>query len=326
MKCNKRNLLIFIAILIISVSCVIHEMYAFDKVPGQFKEFGDASGEDYYGRHRDPVYINLEGGINTIVVIGTAEGLYPDYVDGKIMYKRGSGTYVQAGSAFHIGNGYFVTAAHVVEPMIVQIQISKNVYYVVSIDKVLNRQITLGNSLLGNVPAWIEWIDSTQDLAIIRVDLRWGPLFDMEYRPAYTKLFIPIGFGGIVVDELGKDTTVAVIVRSRKNPEEGDFSWTWNYEVRYGRIISGTPILPACVPPEILSWFQPGDVTTDLLLYPGDSGSPVFAFKDGKPIIVGVARATVHSVCFSEDGEPTLHTYSYFSRIDAITIKSREIK
>jgi hypothetical protein len=45
-------------------------------------------------------------------------------------------------------------------------------------------------------------------------------------------------------------------------------------------------------------------------IYPGDSGSPIFAFNKGVPIIVGVA----HGVSWNELG----NCYYYASRIDSV--------
>jgi S1-C subfamily serine protease len=48
--------------------------------------------------------------------------------------------------------------------------------------------------------------------------------------------------------------------------------------------------------------------TTDLAVQPGDSGSPVLALREGKPVLVGVVSSTMY---------PTA-TFTYVSRIDPL--------
>jgi hypothetical protein len=48
--------------------------------------------------------------------------------------------------------------------------------------------------------------------------------------------------------------------------------------------------------------------TADLAVHPGDSGSPVFALKAGKPVLIGLVSATMY---------PTA-TFTYVARIDPL--------
>ena len=48
--------------------------------------------------------------------------------------------------------------------------------------------------------------------------------------------------------------------------------------------------------------------TTELAVSPGDSGSPVLALREGKPVLVGVVSSTMY---------PTA-TFTYVSRIDPL--------
>lgn len=48
--------------------------------------------------------------------------------------------------------------------------------------------------------------------------------------------------------------------------------------------------------------------TTDLVVQPGDSGSPVLALRGGKPVLVGLVAATMY---------PTA-TFTYVARIDPL--------
>jgi S1-C subfamily serine protease len=49
-------------------------------------------------------------------------------------------------------------------------------------------------------------------------------------------------------------------------------------------------------------------VTTDLMVQPGDSGSPVLALRAGKPVLIGLVSSTMY---------PTA-TFTYVSRIDPL--------
>ena len=282
--------------------------FAFDRHPSNFKEFGDVLGEDYYGRHRDKVYIDVSTSITKVTCLGTAEGFIPDWNKNNLRFIKATGVFGQEGSGWYMGNGYWVTNAHVVNPGSIRIQASKSLTFITSPIRILTKLITIGqNTGLGSVSAEVVYCDEEQDLALLKVVGNWLAFEDLGYRPAFTS----DAWG----DMLFPGMPVAVIVAIRQDPGIGNTDKTPWFEVRYGRIIAAKPICPGELHNDLLPWFQLGDVTTDLMIYPGDSGSPVFGFINGKPVFIGAARA----VAGYQDWETGItYYYSYFARIDSL--------
>ena len=75
--------------------------------------------------------------------------------------------------------------------------------------------------------------------------------------------------------------------------------------VRDGRVVAPYAVSET---PRDIAGLPPDPVTISTLLFPGDSGSPVLAFLEGRPWLVGIATATRYPV------EPL----SYISRIDPL--------
>ena len=287
--------------------------FPYDTQPGNFKEFGGTNGEDYYSRHRNPSWVDVSTSITKVTCLGTAEGFIPSWdKEGNYIPKRASGVFGQEGSGFYVGNGYWVTNFHVINPDQVLIQEGKGFSYIVHPIKITSRLITIGqNSNIGSVPAELIWCDQEQDLALLRVIGNWEASVDPGYRPGWTR------YEGY--DILYPGMSVACIVAMRD--DDGDKVWT--FEVRYGQIVAGKPVLPGQLPEDILPWFNMNDVTMTTMIYPGDSGSPVFAFIDGKPVIIGVARALAG---YYDWQTGIIYYYSYFTRIDRVLLFTLEVK
>ena len=105
----------------------------------------------------------------------------------------------------------------------------------------------------------------------------------------------------------GDSVAVLVAVRDEEGRKE------WYFEVRYGTVVNPHPYLPGTIPNYLLAWFQLGDVSSNLEIFPGDSGSPVFAFINGTPVIIGVARAALEYI---DPWTGEFYYMSYFTRID----------
>jgi hypothetical protein len=289
---NIKKILTAIALIVLMAVPV----GAFDAERGALKEFFQKGPDDY---------VNLECSIFDITVIGTAEGFYPmwDNHANTVISKRAVGVFGQQGSGMYIGKGYVATAAHVITPESVKIQLSENVFYVVPVAKVLNVTIFLGNGGLGNAVAEVVFIDIEHDIALLKVIGTWPALKDLGYRPSYT-------WRSDTGDLIHNGDAVAVIVQIRDAAGEK----TGQYEVRYGKVLAPKPIPPPGMPNDVLPWFNPLDVTMDTVIYPGDSGSPVFAWVGGQPVLIGIARAAA----FIQDESGNVVMYSYFSRIDPL--------
>jgi hypothetical protein len=260
--------------------------FPYDKEPGNFKEF-------------DEEYVDLSTTIVDVVTAGHGTGIIQDE-QGEWVERRGSFELRAVG--FVMGRNFVVTAAHVITPKRVLIQTGKWNYWETSIINILSRTISIGDHTGGSVPAYVYYEDQQNDLAILR--FHQAPCFTpLDYLIEWTQTFFFTPIGWIQYDSLEEGDAVAVIVRQRD--EMGELgSW---FEVRYGTVIS-TGV--AGIPTEYLPYFVPGDFTTDIVLYPGDSGSPMFAFDGGEPIIVGIGRAA------TQVDDDTV--YSYATRTDSL--------
>lgn len=297
----KRLFAIMIAIMFFATPVI-----AFDQSPGTFPEF-----KNWVKGSTDVTPVLSDGWVE-ITTIGHAEGLYvsedsfrpPDF---RLKLKRGIGLFATGGSGYHLGNGWIVTNAHVVHPHQVAIQINSAFTYITNIDRIVSINYMIGSSIFGSMKGTLFWIDEERDLALLYVDPITAPMLkDYGYRTTWTVTMYQ--------DKIEKDDAVAIIARVRD--KSGDK--LWHYEVRYGKVIANKPVLPPGISNDFLPWFNLNDITLDLPLYPGDSGSPIFAFDNGRPVIIGLGRATA--------GVYGSKTYSYMTRIDPIHIKSFESK
>lgn len=260
-------------------------VWAYDKVPQKFGEFNQE-------------YTDLSTTHPEILVIGNGIGIYFDTATSKWVTAMGTFGMGGSGTVFKVGNTYYIlTAAHVVNPDTVTIQETTYSSITCKCIKVTDIIIHVGPGI-GAVSASVHWIDIEHDLAILKLNGTWPAAFSTRYELKPTENL----YGG---DLLQKGDSVAVIVQIR---DESGNKTPW-YEVRYGKVIDIRPVVPE-YNEGILPWFNMWDVTTDVKIYPGDSGSAVFAFKNGEPIIIGVARAAY----LDQYGE----YMAYFSRTDLI--------
>jgi S1-C subfamily serine protease len=252
--------------------------------------------------------------------VGKGLGMYPEAsrnpetgtftIIPRYMY----GEFGQMGTGWVIQNGNFIiTAAHVVTPTAVMMKISENEEYVGPLVYATEVNFYVGKynddkAKRKLVKAKVFYINQETDVAILVVDGQLPNfLSSMHIELRATTQVVYTMFGAYYDDEMDYGNQVAVIVRQRD--ETGGMKDT--YEVRVGRIISGAVALPDTVTKDAIAWFTMNDVTMDVPVIPGDSGSAVIGWVDGVPYIIGVARAAC------TNGETT---YSYFSRIDVIKI------
>ena len=287
-------------VIVLIMLFVVPSVWSFDTLPGKFDREFPPTIE----------YVDLSTSIMDVYTIGTGEGSYPDL--SSKTYIKGVGTFGLGGTGFYIGDGYVVTAAHVVLPQEIEIQVGKNFFWVVPINREINKIILVGGSsfLDGNAPAEIIYINEEYDLALLKIIGNW---------PAGEKTGYPLAWTlGNAMMPLMPGDAIATVVKKRDDKGNKE----WSYEVRYGKIIATTPILPPGMDPVVLAWFNLNDITIELPIFPGDSGSPLFAFQDGKPVIIGIIRAMAVSVEYTTcpDGyvHATYHIYGYATRIDLI--------
>jgi len=294
----KKIIALFIFLIVIFTS--FGYGWSFDKKHGTI-ELGDDPGFTYV----------------KIITVGVATGLVsipsknmPGSENNKWREKKGS--FLMEGMGCVINDRYVITAAHVVHPVVVSLTESPWNLYKMRPVNVISRLIfitsmsDLGNGLRkGAASAIIHHLDINNDIAIL--ELNAGHIFrPVEYDLSHTKH----DNSGILFDRIGTGDAVAMVIRSR----DKNGKWEWGFEIRYGYVVSN---MVDGVSKEEMPWFNLNDFTMDLLLKKGDSGSAVFAFKDGNPIIIGVARATNKKVdMLSKDR--IKEVLSYATRVDFV--------
>lgn len=216
----------------------------------------------------DPV-IGYDGHFTYVMVktIGTAMGMY--YDGGK--WSARETPYGLMGSGFVATEGFIFTAAHVIVPEEVGTQSGKSSVHITKPLKVLTRTIFIYDYKDTPLIAKLHYIDRNLDIAILKYNPT-GILKPANYDLEYAQ------------DMVKKDDVVFSWLHKRDDGE-----MTYELELKYGIILANGPTTPKM--DSGLAWFNLYDITFHMNIQPGDSGSPLFAFRDGKPIFIGIIRA-----------------------------------
>jgi hypothetical protein len=289
----RRLGVIFIALLLCFSIGV--QVSAFDKKPGKIPEF-------------EKEYVDLSTSVVSILIYGTGIGLVNTWDDKnqKAEVRELIGTFKQSGHGFVVSGGYIVTVAHVVSPERVLIRIGKSDTQVTKLIQVKSITILATTSgFEGGVPCEIYYVDILNDLAILKPNVANTVLTNFNYDMEYTV----IDSGAGQVDQIQANDIV--VVPSRGRDEKGNpGSW---YKLKRGMVVDPKPRVPGFpseYEKETLLYLRKFDFTTTLPLESGDSGCPILAFKNGKPVIIGIARAKVTIL--------DKQSYGYGVRIDIV--------
>lgn len=253
---------IALAFLLILPSTVL----PFDKTPSPLKEFENVE------------YPDLCESVVHVFTHGVGLGFWFDISSGLI--RTSVGTYAMAGKGTILkskrtGRIMILTAAHVVSPKRVKMTIDKISTSDGPINSIITRTILIGTELGRGGPANILFIDEEADLALLEFSYTPEYVKPLEYKTSFT------------TDKLNKGDAIGIIVHKRDEVLETE----WWFEFRIGKVLATTPIRPNGLPDYVLAWFSLSDFTIDAPVYPGDSGSPVIAWENGTPYIIGIARA-----------------------------------
>jgi len=276
--------------------------WSFDKKHGSI-ELGDEPGFTYV----------------KVITVGVATGLVSTPSKNILgsqnkKWREKKGSFLMEGMGCVINDKYVITAAHVVHPILVSLAGSPWNFYKMRPVNVISRSIfitsmpDLSNGLKkGAASAIIHHLDINNDIAIL--ELNAGHIFKpVKYDLSHTKY----DDRGILFDMIGAGDAVTMVIRSK----DKNGGWKWGFETRCGYVVSN---MVDGVSKEEMPWFNMNDFTMDLLLKKGDSGSAIFAFKDGNPIIIGVARATNKKVDMLSKSH-TKEVLSYATRIDFVKV------
>jgi len=207
-----------------------------------------------------------------VKAFGTALGYVPQDLSGETTTRVREVPWVQSGSGTIISPGYMMTAAHVVIPSSVTVPVSSCEYYSGPVFKVLSTTVLISDFGTGPIVGWIHYVDRDRDIAIIR----YIPMG--IYKPTMP---VPIETDGQRLEE--GDILCAVV---HKRGDQGEM--TGRLKVIWGKVRDIGVDTPLASTQPYLSG---SDFTMDMVIIPGDSGSAVYAFRDGQPVLIGVARA-----------------------------------
>jgi len=202
-----------------------------------------------------------------VKVIGTATGMY--YNDG---WKTRETTYSQQGSGFVVKEGFIMTAAHVIIPDMVHTQIGTSSVQATKPLNILTRIILIYDYKDTPLIAKLHYIDQELDIAILK------------YNP--TGILKPANYEIHYAQEMLKQGDV-VFSYLHKRDEDGNA--TSDLEIVYGTVLSNLPTTPKMG--SDVAFLSPYDITLQMEIQGGDSGSPLFALDDGVPIYIGILRA-----------------------------------
>ena len=205
-----------------------------------------------------------------IETTGIAQGVYPHEGTWRLREIE----YAMRGSGFVLPGGFIITAAHVIVPEEVATPCSRYGVYVTKPFKVLTTTIKIFDYKDEPLIAWAFHIDIEFDTAVLRYDTT-GDLLEP----------IPVELMTFAKDMLEEGDIIATVVHVR-DPDENELESS--VQILYGKVIKNGVRTGQ---EEGIPWFNTQDITMDLPIMPGDSGSPLFVFMHGKPYLIGVVRA-----------------------------------
>lgn len=219
---------------------------------------------------------------NTFVLVdalGTAYGWVPRSSTGNYYLKKAF--WEQTGSGTVIAPGYVLTAAHVIYPHVITLSQAPWVSYMTDTFRLINRTVMITGTNSVPTIATVIYEDLNADLALLHYEHKDNPWF----------VPVPCGFeDSNNPDEVMKQGDVLFAVTHTRSEDEcnhGDMEHTLRWD--WGTVVDPGPDAPYNAS---IAWLSPLDITMDMRIINGDSGSALFAFKGGKPVLIGVVRAT----------------------------------
>lgn len=147
------------------------------------------------------------------------------------------------------------------------------------------------------VPVRVVHLNESYDLALLQVDDTGG------LQPLLYPATLSYGLGNPAHPSGGLQAgdCVATVVTSRA---EG------GHDTGVDRLVTGKVLakVPVAINHLTQTKLNVNMVTTDLRVQPGDSGSPVLALREGKPVLIGLVASTMYPTAMS----------TYVSRIDPL--------
>ena len=208
-----------------------------------------------------------------VKVIGTAEGMYYSVCQGGWNTKET--LFEQIGSGFVVKEGFVITVAHVIVPDNVSTIIDRYGVHNTEPLRVLNTLILIYHFSDNPIIAKLHYINRELDIAILK------------YEPSGILEPTPYGMEYCGYELKANDVVFSFLHKRDENDEILE-----DVELVYGKVLSPRPTTSTMG--SELAWFNLYDMTLDMKVRGGDSGSPLFAFRDGVPVFIGIIRAMRH--------------------------------
>lgn len=257
----------FISVVVLSVLVFSGISIAFDNVPGVGIDIG-----------------KIKNAFPVITSIGEAYGYSHDHE--KSVWVKGKANYKIMGSGFVLLGEFIVTANHVIVPDFLEISMTRNVAYQTEpVEFIWGRVFAETSvSLHGFIPLEVVYSNREDDIAVLKFDYK---SYGYAFESINFKLPDTISshtYCGLISNIEAKDS-IASVVHKRDNKGE---LLVGELEVIYGVVIGGRALAGSGVD---LTSLGPEDFTMFIDVHGGDSGSPIIAWKNSSPIVIGVLRA-----------------------------------
>jgi hypothetical protein len=228
---------------------------------------------------------------------GAASGYIPDEYSSALVLKDGEFKMSASGIVMKGANrkNYIITAAHAVIPSHVRID-----KYYTQVRKVNSRSIMVSGAGEAN----IMWTDEKMDIVVLTPSNKTSFIYPSLKPSPYLATYTYVSSNANYTLKEGDALATIVGARDKNGNRSGGL------EIRRGKILSTDVVRENDL---ALEFFNKLDVITDINVWPGDSGSPVFAFRKGVPFLVGILRAVIRKT------DKSLHA-SYFVRVDPVVM------
>jgi hypothetical protein len=207
-------------------------------------------------------------------------------------------TFYQEARAVVLYPHVLATVAHALTPDAVEVRIGPHVS-VHTVPLQITQMTVLAHAAPSDtgVAAQVAHINEPYDLALVQASEQG------RFRPLPYPAVLSYGTGELAHPTGGLQAAdcVAAIVTAR---DHGALD-TDVQRLVVGKVLAKVPVATNSMTQTKLNVNM---FTTDLAVQPGDSGSPVLALREGKPVLVGVVSSTMY---------PTA-TFTYVSRIDPL--------
>ncbi|MCK4648942.1 trypsin-like peptidase domain-containing protein [bacterium] len=206
-----------------------------------------------------------------VIANGTAIGMVWD-IPVK-MYRLKEGVWFQGGSGVIVGPGYVLTAAHVLKPDTIELSEGASSSRISDVIGITSRTVVIVDYKNDPIITTVLYEDAATDLAIL------------TYNYAQNSWLNPIPYPIEYLAEALKSGDVVCAVLHERD-DRGRI--TSDIYLEWGTIAHAEPYAPENA---VIAFLNPWDITLWLTISGGDSGSPLFVFRNGQPILIGIIRA-----------------------------------